>query len=145
MNQDMDKLELTVEGTPRHYITFHRKTPFWRLHKFTEGEPAWVKAGRGVLAVTDGSKRQMVAPRLLFAVERDGDGYRIGTYGRADGQDTDGIGRPYALLSVRTAISDGLYVRRGWISYEDMVTAVRRVLPMAWVPTEVEFFAEYGI
>lgn len=141
-----DMVTRLPEGAPRRFNTYHRKTPFWRSHRFAEGEPAWTKVGYGLIAVVDGSPRKMIAPGLIFAVEQDGDGqYRIATYGYADGRDTDGIGRPYAWETVRSAISAGKLARRGWVSYEDMVVAVRKVLPMAWVPTEEEFYAEYGL
>lgn len=140
------RVELPTPGTPRYYNTHRTKTPFWRLHRSVDGEPAWIKAGRGLLVVGDGTPARMVAPGLAFSIEPDETGTnRIARYGRADHKDDSGLGRPYALLTMRTAISDGKYVRRGWISYEDMVVAIRRVLPTAWVPTEDEFYAEYGI
>ncbi|WP_304973839.1 hypothetical protein [uncultured Alistipes sp.] len=140
------RVDLPEPGTPRYYNTHRTKKPFWRLHKSNEGEPAWVKVGRGLLAVGDGTPQQMIAPGLIFSIEKDEHGAnRIGTYGRDDHKDDVGLGRPYALLTMRSTVSDGIYVRRNWISYEDMVMAVRKVFPMAWVPTEEEFYAEYGI
>lgn len=140
------RVDLPELGTPRYYNTHRTKTPFWRLHRYADGEPAWVKVGRGLLAVGDGTPQRMIAPGLIFSVEKDEHGTnRIGTYGRADHKDDVGLGRPYALLTMRSTVSDGIYVRRNWISYEDMVMAVRKVFPMAWVPTEEEFYAEYGI
>lgn len=140
------RVELPTQGTPRYYNTHRTKTPFWRQHRSADGEPAWIKAGRGLLVVGDGTPARMVAPGLVFSIEPDENGTnRIARYGRMDHKDDAGLGRPYALLTMRTAISDGKYARRGWISYEDMVVAIRRIFPTAWVPTEDEFYAEYGI
>lgn len=140
------RVELPTPGTPRYYNTHRTKTPFWRQHRSADGEPAWIKAGRGLLAVGDGTPARMVAPGLVFSIEPDENGTnRIARYGRTDHKDDAGLGRPYAWLTMRTAISDGKYARRDWISYEDMIIAIRRVFPTAWVPTEAEFYAEYGI
>lgn len=132
-------------SSPRGYCSANRRPPF-QGHDFEPGAPAWRKVGHGLMAVTDGTSRQYVGPGLVFAVEWDADGTpRIASYGCAVEQGGLAATKPYTYESLRTLVATDKIVRRQWITYEEMVIMVRRLLPMAWVPTEQELFAEYGL
>lgn len=126
-----------------HVPAFFRRQPDPR-----PGEPAWKKIGGGLIAVTDGSKREYVAPGLIFGVELDGGGG--GTPGicsywtPVDPEEGLGAKRPYTLSTCKSLSRSDDLVRRP-VSYIEMVTMVRTVHPLAWIPGEEEFWAEFGV
>lgn len=132
-------------SSPRDYCASNRHPPF-RGQTFEPGTPAWRKVGSGLIAVTDGTPRQHVGPGLVFAVDWDADGKpQIASYGCTVAQGSLGDMKPYTYETLRTWVAKGKIVRRQWITYEEMVVMVRRLLPMTWVPTPEEFWAEYGL
>ena len=132
-------------ANPRAYCVAKRQPPF-QWHRFDADAPTWCKVGGGLMAVTDGTPRRYIAPELIFAIDLDADGKpRVASYGCATEQEGLAATKPYTYESVRTMVATGRIKRRQWISYEEMVIMVRRVLPMAWVPTLDEFLAEYGL
>lgn len=132
-------------SSPRGYCAANRQPPF-RGHTFEPGTPAWRKVGRGLMVVTDGTPRQYVGADLIFAVDWDEEGKpRIASYGCAAAPNGLAATKPYTYETLRTLVATDKIVRRQWISYEEMVVMVRRLLPMAWVPTPNDFWSEYGL
>lgn len=130
--------------TPRDYARNRHAVPFG-MHKIAPaGAPDWRKARAGLIAVTDGTDRQYVAPGLLFAVEIINGKPAIASYWRAGAETGLHAARPYTLNSVRQMVTKGQIVRRKWpLSYADMISMVRAVHPDAWVPDPIAWYAEY--
>ena len=144
MMSNVPKLAAPISN-PRGYCAANRHPPF-QEHVFKPGTPAWRKVGGGLIAVTDGTARRYVGPGLIFGVEWGSDGKpRIASYGCAAEQDGLAVTKPYTYETLRTWVAKGKIVRQQWITYEEMVLMIRRLLPMAWVPTPEEFWAEYGL
>lgn len=144
MESNEPKLTAPI-SSPRDYCAANRHPPF-QAHTFEPGTPAWRKVGGGLIAVTDGTARRYVGPGLIFGVEWGSDGKpRIASYGCAAEQDGLAVTKPYTYETLRTWVAKGKIVRQQWITYEEMVVMIRRLLPMAWVPTPEEFWAEYGL
>ena len=134
----------TANITPRDYALHTRSAPFGVRQTLYDGKPHWRKARAGLIAVTDGTERQYVAPGMLFAVEIVNGRPVIVSYWRA-GTDTGLHGsRPYTLNSVCQMATYGQIVRHKWpLSYEDMISMVRAVHPDAWVPDPAAWYSEY--
>ena len=82
----------------------------------------------------------------MFGVEPDADGRPvIASYWAKPGP-SGGLAamRPYTLHTCKT-MSGKLAVRQMPIEYREMIRMVRSVHPFAWVPSEAEFLAEYGL
>lgn len=134
--------------TPREFCAYNRNPAFWRIQQVQQGVPAWTKIGRGLIAVTDGSVRGYVASGLAFGMELDADGGPvIASYWTAP-DPTGGLAatRPHTLYTCKVLTQRGkMVVRQMPITYLDMVRMVRSVHPLAWVPSEADFRAEYGL
>ena len=131
--------------TPRDYARITRSAPFIVRKNMHDGKPEWRKARAGLIAVTDGTEHQNVAPGLLFACEIIAGQPAIVSYWR-DWDDTKGPIelRPYTLKSIYKMVSKGQIVRHKWpLSYEDMISMVRDVHPDAWVPDPAAWYSEY--
>lgn len=138
----MDKIAIT----PREYACDRRALPFGAHKSTPAGRPDWCKARAGLIAVTDGTDRQYVAPGLLFGVEIIDGTPAIVSYWRVGAEEGLHSSRPYALNSVRQMVTTGQIVRRAWpLSYADMIRMVRDVHPQAWVPDPIAWYAEYGL
>lgn len=131
--------------TPRDYACHTRSAPFGARQNLHDGKPDWRKARAGLIAVTDGTEYQYVAPGLLFGVEIIDGRPVIVSYWR-DWDDTTGLlaARPYTLKSIYQMVGKGQIVRRKWpLSYDDMIRMVRAVHPDAWVPDPITWYDEY--
>ena len=136
MMSNVPKLAAPI-SSPRGYCAANRHPPF---------QEHGIKPGTPLIAVTDGTARRYVGPGLIFGVEWGSDGKpRIASYGCAAEQDGLAVTKPYTYETLRTWVAKGKIVRQQWITYEEMVIMIRRLLPMAWVPTPEEFWAEYGL
>lgn len=134
--------------SPREYCARNHSPAFLRCQLVQQGEPVWTKIGSGLIAVTDGSLREYVAPGLVYGMELDSDGTPvIASYWTA-AEPADGLGatRPYTLGSCKSMAQQGrLVIRRMPVTYYDMVRTVRSVHPLAWIPSEADFRAEFGL
>ena len=132
--------------TPRDYACDRHAMPFGVYKSAPAGEPDWRKARGGIIAVTDGTDHQYVAPGLLFACEIIDGKPVIVSYWRAGAETGLHAARPYTLNSVRQMTTNGQIIRRQWpLSYADMIRMVRDVHPDAWTPDPIAWYAEYGL
>jgi len=113
------------------------------------GIPGWRKVGRGLIAITDGSVRQYVAPGLVFGVEApDGGPPELHSYWRESGGNVMMkrlYDRPYALRTVRRLVAERQMVKGEAIGYDELVRRVRSVHPGCWVPPPEILALEYGL
>lgn len=113
------------------------------------GIPNWRKVGRGLMAITDGSAKQYVAPGLIFGVEApDGGTPGLCAYWRESGGDPmikRMYDRPYALRTVRRLVAERQMTKCDKIDYNELVRRVRSVHPSCWVPPPEMFAMEYGL
>lgn len=139
--------ESKIARTPREYCRNRQALPFGQARQ-RSGCPDWRKAGAGLLAVTDGTERQMVPPGLLYGVEIGMDGAPvIVRYWAAEKAVAGGAvyDRPYTLKSLKWLIACGKVERREELTFEAMKDQIRQALPGAWLPALEQFAGEYGV
>lgn len=129
--------------TPRERCAYSRSPAFRKVQQ--EG-PAWKKITGGLLAVTDGSAKEYVSPGLVFGVELDADGKPVIASYWTEPNQACGIEPPRTLGTCKVMVHRGsMIVRQMPLTYQDMARMVRAVHPLAWVPAEADFMAEYGL
>ena len=133
--------------TPREYCASRHALPTGPFGT-CRGIPGWRKVGRGLMAVTDGSAKQYVAPELVFGVEISDDGVpELCTYWRKsdDGMQKRLYDRPYALRTIRRLAAEQQMNKCDAIDYDELVRRVKSVHPNCWIPPLEMLGVEYGL
>ena len=133
--------------TPREYCASRHALPTGPFGT-CRGIPGWRKVGRGLLAITDGSAKQYVAPELVFGVETSDDGVpELCTYWRKsdDGMQRILRDRPYALRTIRRLVAEQQMAKCDALDYDELVRRVKSVHPNCWIPPLEMFAMEYGL
>ena len=132
--------------TPREYCASKQSLPFGG-YRLRQGVTDWRKVGRGLIAVTDGSSKQYVAPNLIFGVEISDNGEpMIVSYWRDNPGEGIGAKKPYALSTVKYLVATK-QIKRVYapLTYDDMVYIVRSIYPNAFIPDPLIWYLEYGL
>lgn len=129
--------------TARQHAAARRAAPFGSYRRAPGGEAEWKKLGHGYIGVTDGSKKGYVAPGLIFAVEIHNNTPEIRSYTKR-GEGLECL-KPYAVGTLYHLLSDDTLWKSKAITFDEMISSVKRLYNDAKMPTRSEFWQEFGI
>ena len=129
--------------TARQHAAARRAAPFGSYRCAPSGEAEWKKLGHGYIGVTDGSKKGYVAPGLIFAVEIHNNTPEIRSYTKR-GEGLECL-KPYAVGTLYHLLSDDTLWKSKAITFDEMISSVKRLYNDAKMPTRSEFWQEFGI
>lgn len=129
--------------TARQHAAARRAAPFGSYRRAPSGEAEWKKLGHGYIGVTDGSKKGYVAPGLIFAVEIHNNAPEIRSYTKR-GEGLECL-KPYAVGTLYHLLSDDTLWKSKAITFDEMISSVKRLYNDAKMPTRSAFWQEFGI